>query len=235
MNILDYAIVALLLLFTLYGVYKGFLPTLLSIGAYIVTWLLALVLMSIGTNAVKGNESLYNMMLYYTEGSEFVPDIELARTDIMQISSSELNQIIIESELPYPMGKEIIENVSTEAFASQNITTLGDYYNQTIVCVFINILSFLLIYLIVRIIIAFALGGIDYAWTLPKLRSGDALLGGGLGLIHGILAVFLLFMLLPLVLTAFGQFDLITNIVENSFFSPFFYRSNFLLSMIPGN
>ena len=234
MNLLDYAIIAILILFTLHGVYKGFLPTILSIGSYILTWLLALLIMPLGANAIKANESLYNMMLYYTEGSEYVTDIELSRTNIEEIGSMELNEIVLNSKLPYPMGKEVTDNVANEVFSSQGITTLGDYYNQTIVCVFINILVFLLIYAVVRVIIAFVINGIDYAWTMPKLRTGDAILGGGLGLIHGILTVFLIFMLLPIVLTVLGQFDFITNMIEESFFSPFFYRSNFLLSMIPG-
>ena len=235
MNLLDYAIAAILILFLLYGVYKGFLPTVLSIGAYIVAWLLALLLMPMGSNMVKGNESLYHMMLYYTEGSEYVRDIELARADISDIGIDQLNDILQSGDIPYPMGKEIANNVNAETFARQNISTLGEYYNQTFVCVFINILVFLLLFILIRIVIAFILNGIDYAWKLPKLRSGDPILGGGLGLIHGILTVFLIFMLLPMALTVLGQFEFVTNLIDRSLFSPFFYRSNFLLSMIPGN
>jgi len=235
MNLLDYAIAGILILYTLYGVYKGLLPSAFSIGAYIIAWLLALLLMPLGSNMVKGNESLYNMMLYYTEGSEYVHDIELVRTDISDIGLEQLNEILVSGNLPYPMGKEIADNVNKETFASQNINTLGDYYNQTFVCIFINILVFLLLFVAIRVIIAFVINGIDYAWKLPKLRSGDAILGGALGLIHGILTVFLIFMLLPIALTILGQFEYVTNLVENSFFAPFFYRTNFLLSMMPGH
>ena len=93
------------------------------------------------------------------------------------------------ADVPYPMGKRILENIASEAFAAEGVTTLGDYFNQTIVCVFINILVFLLVFAVVRIILAFIMGGVDYAWKLPQLRAGDGVLGGGLGLVRGILAV----------------------------------------------
>ena len=38
---------------------------------------------------------------------------------------------------------------------------------------FINILVFLLVFAVVRIILAFIMGGVDYAWKLPQLRAGD--------------------------------------------------------------
>ena len=45
MNLLDIAVLAVLVLFVLHGIYRGFLPTLLSIGAYILAWLVAIVLL----------------------------------------------------------------------------------------------------------------------------------------------------------------------------------------------
>lgn len=42
MNLLDYAILAVFAVFLLSGIYKGFLSTLLSIGAYIVSWLVGI-------------------------------------------------------------------------------------------------------------------------------------------------------------------------------------------------
>lgn len=55
------------------------LPTLLSIGAYILAWLVAIVLLPVGSNAIRSNEKLFNTMLYYTEGSEYVGNVELSK------------------------------------------------------------------------------------------------------------------------------------------------------------
>lgn len=234
MNLLDLAILAILALFCLSGFHKGFLPTVFSVGSYLASCLLGMLLMPLVALGVKSNVSLYNTMLYYTEGSEFIKDIELARTPISSIGAAQLQEILSESSLPYPMGKQIPANVATEAFAPQGVITLGDYFNQTIVCVFINILVFLLLFVIIRVILLFVINGIDYAWKFPKLHRGDMVLGGGIGIIHGILAVFLVFMLLPILITILGDIEVFRDFIEGSFFVPFFYHSNFLLSLIPG-
>ena len=225
----------MLALFILHGIYKGFLPTLLSIGAYILAWLAAIVLLPVGSNSIRGSEKLFNTMLYYTEGSEYVNDVELARKSIDEISTDTLNAVFAKADLPYPMAKNIADNIARESFAENGITTLGDYFNQTIVIVFINILVFIAMFAIIRIILAFIINGVDYAWTLPKLRVADRAIAGGIGLIRGILAVFLLFMLLPIVLIVLqGKFAFLTDMVNDSMMAKFFYRTNFLLSMMPG-
>lgn len=235
MNLIDIAVIGVLELFILHGIYKGFLPTLLSIGAYILAWLAAIVLLPVGSNSIRGSEKLFNTMLYYTEGSEYVNDVELARKSIDEISTDTLNAVFAKADLPYPMAKNIADNIARESFAENGITTLGDYFNQTIVIVFINILVFIAMFAIIRIILAFIINGVDYAWTLPKLRVADRAIAGGIGLIRGILAVFLLFMLLPIVLIVLqGKFAFLTDMVNDSMMAKFFYRTNFLLSMMPG-
>ena len=67
------------------------------------------------------------------------------------------------------------------------------------------------------------------------LRVGDAALAMVAGVIRGMLALFLIFMLLPIMLTVLGKFDYVTELLKDSFFTSFFYRSNFLLSLIPGS
>ena len=235
MNLIDIAVIGVLALFILHGIYMGFLPTLLSIGAYILAWLAAIVLLTVGSNSIRGSEKLFNTMLYYTEGSEYVNDVELARKSIDEISTDTLNAVFAKADLPYPMAKNIADNIARESFAENGITTLGDYFNQTIVIVFINILVFIAMFAIIRIILAFIINGVDYAWTLPKLRVADRAIAGGIGLIRGILAVFLLFMLLPIVLIVLqGKFAFLTDMVNDSMMAKFFYRTNFLLSMMPG-
>ena len=235
MNLIDIAVIGVLALFILHGIYKGFLATLLSIGAYILAWLAAIVLLPVGSNSIRGSEKLFNTMLYYTEGSEYVNDVELARKSIDEISTDTLNAVFAKADLPYPMAKNIADNIARESFAENGITTLGDYFNQTIVIVFINILVFIAMFAIIRIILAFIINGVDYAWTLPKLRVADRAIAGGIGLIRGILAVFLLFMLLPIVLIVLqGKFAFLTDMVNDSMMAKFFYRTNFLLSMMPG-
>ena len=52
-----------------------------------------------------------------------------------------------------------------------------------------------------------------------------------MGLIHGVLLLFLLFLLAPIALTVLPK---LYEFIEESFFGEFFYRANFFLMLIPG-
>ena len=233
MNVIDLAIIGFLSLFVLAGIYKGFLPTVMGLISDVISWASGMIFMPVVSNLVTGNKTIFNMLLYYTEGSEFIGDIELANTAITDISQTELTGIINNSSLPYPFSKEIIENINNRAFEASGCVTLGDYYNQSIVCVVVNILSFLILFFAIRIILGFIIEGIDYSFRLPELTQLNAPISAGFGLLNGIAILFMLFMLVPIILIVFN-FDFVHNLVDNSFFAPIFYTSNQLIALIPG-
>lgn len=230
MNLLDLAFIALLLLFFLHGVYRGFVSSALSIGAFILSVLLAFAFFRPVSNAVCAHEKLYTMMLYYTEGSEYIDDVEYVRVGIDELSQEELTAIIDAADLPYPIAKDLRKNIAKEAFGAVN---LGEYFNETMVMVFINILSFLFVFAIARVLLTIVIYGADYAVTFPRLRRMDELMGGVFALVRGMMAMFLLCMLLPIVLTVL-PFDFIREMIDDSILGSFFYRVNFLLALIPG-
>ena len=111
------------------------------------------------------------------------------------------------------------------------MTTLGDYFNQTIVCVVINILALLLLFTILRLLFGFVIRGIEYGrGGFPVLSRGDGIIGAGVGLIHGVLLLFVIFMIVPVLLTVLPK---LYDFLSESFFGEFFYKANFLLSIIP--
>ena len=228
MNIINAVSICILVLFVLFGIYKGFISTLLNIGAYFISVVLSFLLKPLGASAIKHSDRIFNMMLYC---SEFIANPEYVRMEISSLSTAEINDIIASSNLPFPMGREIAKNIAREAFADQGIVTLGDYFNQTIVGVFINILMFLVCFLIIRAILSLVINGADYADPFPMLKSHDGIFGGALGLLRGMLALLLVFMLVPIVLTMLGQFDLITNMVDDSDMARVFYKLNLLISI----
>lgn len=233
MNILDFAIIAILGLFVLAGVYKGFLYTSIEIFLFVICVIFAFMMTPLLSFRVEQNETLFNTMLYYTEGSENIYDVEYKKKNITEISNAELEDIYSHSKVAYPMDERIRENVAGAVFEGGNIYTLGDYFNQTMVIVTVNILMFLLLFGALRLILAFILGWINYARPLPVLKKLELPAAIGVGLIRGILAVLLFFMVCPIVLTVL-PFDWVSDLVEGSKLARFFYYSNFLLGFIPG-
>lgn len=233
MSAIDVAILLVLAITILGGYYRGFVSTALSILATIVSWLAGRLLVPLMSGLIKGNEKLFNMMTYYTEGSEYVAitDVELTRTPISGISADTLHTVIENAEMPRPMGDFIKRNIATEAFAGDGITTLGDYFNQTIVCAVINILSVLLVFIVLRVLLGLVINGVSYGrGGYPVLAHADGPIGAGLGLVNGVLLLFVVCTVIPILLTVLPA---LYEYLSESFFGEFFYKANPFIALIP--
>lgn len=234
MNIVDIAVVLVLAIAVLGGWYRGFVETLLGLCATLLSALLGFVGIPLIANAVRGSESLYQMLLYYTEGAEYVAvtDVELTRTSINAVTAEQLRTIVENAEMPLPMGSRVMKNIAVEAFSREGVTTLGDYFNLTIVSVVINIAAFLLVFLFCRVLFGFIIRGIGYGkGRYPALVQLDGPIGAGVGLIQGIILLFAVFLLLPVALTVLPK---LYEFVQESYFGEFFYRANLFIYLMPG-
>ena len=168
MNFVDIAILLVLSITILGGLYRGFVDTAYNTVATILAWALAMIMIPLVASGIKNDSKLFPMMLYYTEGAEYVAitDIELTRVPIAQVSADTLHTVLANADMPRPMDKAVTKNIATEALVADGITTLGDYFNQTIVCVVINILSVLLLFVVLRVLFGFVIRGMDYGREL---------------------------------------------------------------------
>ena len=235
MEIVNLAIIAVFAIFVLAGVYKGFLWNLAALGATIVSLLIALIFMRSMAKLIVANQSLYSAMLSYTEGKEDIYDVDLVNRDITTLTNAEIDEIMERSNLPFPFMQRVHDNILSEALKDRGITTLGDYFNESKVIVFINIISFIIIYMISRILLTVLISWLDYSVRFPKLRIPltDQIAGGAVGFIRGLIDVSVVFMITPVVLTVL-PFDQIQDMITNSTLASFLYNSNLLLRLIPG-
>ena len=103
-------------------------------------------------------------------------------------------------------------------------------WGHRIVLLYIPIVL-LVLFLLFRLILGFVLRLIDFgAAGLPRLRRFDALLSCGIGLLHGILLVFIVFMLVPLMLVVVPK---LVKYIDDSVLGGFFYKANLLLKLVP--
>ena len=235
MGIVNLAIIAVFVIFVLAGVYKGFIWNLATLGATIVSLLIALIFMRSVSKLIVANQSLYSAMLSYTEGREDIYDVDLVNRDITTLTNAEIDEIMERSNLPFPFMQRVHDNILSEALKDRGITTLGEYFNESKVIVFINIISFILLYLISRVILTVLISWFDYSVKFPKLRIPltDQIAGGAVGFIRGLIDVSVVFMITPAVLTVL-PFDQIQDMLTNSTLASFLYNSNLLLRLVPG-
>ena len=229
----DLVILLILSIALLAGYYRGVVYSAISLGMSMVSFALALLLCTTLSGMVQKRQNLYEMMLYYFEGYEYINEtsVELVHVSVAQISDRELNLVVKNANMPAPFDQAVTKNVKKQVHERRSIYSLGDYFNQTLVDTVLNILSLLVLFLLFRLILGFVLRLIDFgAAGLPRLRRFDPLLSCGIGLLHGILLVFVLFMLVPLMLVVVPK---LAKYIDGSVLGGFFYRGNLLLRMVP--
>lgn len=233
MNLVNLLLIALIMIAVFEGIYRGFLHSALSLGALFLSTITSYIFYPVVSAAVKASPTLFNFLLYYTEGAEKIRNFEDASLLVSGISPEKLNTIVSNSSAAEPFKTLITQNVHAQAFASQGITTIGDYFNMTIVCAVLNILSFILVFLIARVLFSFVLGAINYTVQFPELKRYDKTIGALFGASRGVYICFLLVMVVP-VMFLVVPVDKITEYFQSSSLGMFFFNNNFLLHLIRG-
>jgi len=233
MNIIDILILIIIGVSVIYGMHRGFISGVLSVAALIGAAVLAL--MTSGTLAdwLKGNETLVETLMYYTDAGSRVSNLDLSLMSVSQVSEGALAQILQSANLPAAFESAFITAVEN---ASASITaramTIAELLSQTIVSVSISILRFQICFFLAYIVSAFVTYLVNCVIELPVLRHLDALIGGVFGLARGVLLVFILFSLIPIVL-AVAPVPMIEEMIAASKLAPMF-DSQLILSILHG-
>jgi len=233
MNLINILFIVLVAVTVLEGIYRGFFHSALNLGAFFLSAVTSFLLYPVVSSAVYRSESLFKFFYYYTEGSELIASFEDSKLAVAGMSADKLNSIISGSSVTEPFASLIRQNVQTQAFASKGYLTIGEYYNMTIVCVVLNILSFFAIFLLARIIYQFILGAVEYTVEFPELKRYDRSMGALFGRTRGALFCFLVVTIIPVALLIIPV-DKVTDYFYASSFGTYLLQHDFFLHLIRG-
>lgn len=232
MNFIDVIVIVLIILYGLNGLYRGFLPSILNLGGFFLSWICAFLFYPLLSRSLSSS-AFFSSLKFYIEGSERVGNFELARMSISSFSGEELNSVLSSAELPPPFKTAVLSNIQNKAFEADGIFTLGEYFDATIYNVIINIIAFLILFAVLRIVFTLLVNAYSYANPLPELKHFDHPLGAGIALIRGFLSMYMLFALIPIALILMPV-SFVTDIVNSSFMSSIFYNGSIILRFISG-
>ena len=228
MNIIDIAILAVLAVSVLYGMYRGFISGVLSVAALIGSAALAFSMSGQLAAWLQGNQTLVSTLVYYTDAGSRIGDLELSLLPASQVTQNALTQILSGAKLPAAFESAFLSAIG----AAPAAMTVSDLLSNTIVSVSLSILSFLICFLLSYIVLTFVIHLIQYVFELPVLRHLDALAGGLFGLVRGALLLFILFALVPIVL-AVAPVEPLQAMIDQSRLAPLF-DSRIILSILGG-
>ena len=199
LNIIDIIILAILGISLVSGMYKGFLASGLAVIGFVAAWFGAMHFYPQLSAALQANTSLMGIFRYYLDANAFFGSGGIAEKAVSAISQTELAQAAASLKLPAVIVNAFQENVASGAFSRLGLNTLGEYLGQTISGAALNVLSFLVMFIVSYVVVLLVVNLLNHVFRFPVLRHMDWLLGGLFGLARGVVVVMLVFSLVPLI------------------------------------
>ena len=232
MNIVDYVIIGVLGVSVLYGLYRGFVASVLSMGGGLISFLSAFALYPKLAALIQNNEELQRTLLHYTDASSRIGDLELALTNVINLGREGIAQVLANVQLPPPLDSILQVNLENLVYGTQGAaSTVSDYVSQTILQSSINIICFIVCFSGGFIAFSLASNLSRAVFRFPVLKQADALAGGVFGLLRGVLLCLIVFTLIPLVQTMV-PLDIINQLLEESQLAPIFMNGNLITAIM---
>ena len=233
MNIIDFALILIVLISTVFAIYRGFLASLLGTLACAVSLVVALAAGPRLSQALAGNQGLTSMLSTYTDAESLIGDYDLANTVVLGIGSETIENILRSVSLPEVVQNVLRQNMQTQAFQDQQLYTINDYVSTTIVTVTLNTLCFLLCYFLCFLALHMLINLISHVFYFPVLRHLEGVCAAVMGVIRGGITVYVLLAILPMVRTVV-PFELVTQYIDGSQLIPLLYSEKLVLRILVG-
>lgn len=206
----DIAVVALIAVFGFIGLSKGFFRTVFKIGAFILS----------GWIAIK----FYPKVSVLLQGTSFY--IKLKENIVnnpalqgVENTAGSMNEVI--ANLPVPdFMKDLLAGIG-------GVEQLGASLAELIA----NIVSVILLFIVARLALMIIYAILERVMKLPVLKQIDKFGGFVLGMVQGLLIVFVLFTVLMIFMSS-PQFKGIHDAINDSIIAKYLYEHNFIVKLI---
>lgn len=233
MNIIDIALLLILLGSIAFGMYRGSVASLWGLTASVVSYPLTLLLSPYLAAWLSSFSGVMELLAMYTDANALVGDYTLATTAVQGISESALQAVINSLNLPASILGILESNMRQCVFAASGLSTVNDYVAYTIVAVSLQAVSFVCTFIFCSTVLHFIITMLNHVFRFPVLKHFDGLIGGVFGALRGMLILYVLFLLVPLILTIIPV-NLVSRLFEDSTLSNVFTSSGFFIRVVTG-
>lgn len=226
MNWLFWVVAALIGYHVVDGLHKGFIKKSVSAVSLIVTLVLVTYLTPQITTFIQDYTSLHESL------QEKCSEMFLSGEYNEEIKNDQV--IMIENmDLPENIREMLLENNNREAYDILEVTGFHEYVGAYLANMIINALSYLLTFVIVWTLLRAILLALDVVAKLPLLHGINQLAGGVLGLVVGVVLVWIAFLLVTILCNGSLGREFFGLISENQFLL-FLYSHNAILKIVLG-
>ena len=233
MNVVDYVILGIVGISFLFGLYRGFVTSVLGLAAVLAAMFAAYALAPQLSDAICQNETVVQTLIHYTDASSRLGDVELSTRAVAGLDATSIAEIVERANLPAPFDALLQSNLAQQVYASLGSISVSEYLNQTIVTAIVTILCYIVTFLASYLALSLLAGLIGYVFKFPVLKHLDALLGGVFGIARGVFVAYVLFALVPILVTVL-PFEEFEALIEASMLGIAMYHSNIVTTILQG-
>ena len=208
MNVVDYVIIGILAVSIIYGVYHGFMQTLLSVASFFLSIFLAFQFGPVLSSYVRTSTGLAGTLQTYTDTVTRVGDAELARRSVTNLDGSAIERVIESVRLPETIKNILRSALQSQTFRAENLNTVNEYVQRTVVDTVVDIICYIVCFAVSAFLLSLLVSLLKHVCHFPLLRAMDGVAGGIFGLVRGAVIVYALFLLVPVVQTMLPEQDI---------------------------
>jgi len=235
MNPVDWVILGILAVSVLFGMYRGFIASVASMGGCLISLAASFWLSPRVAEFLETNTTLSSTLMSYADAATRLKDSALSSLKVAGLSTENISTILSRASLPAPLDKLLQNNLEQQVYSTANIPQdVGHYVTQTIVSALMNVICFVLTFVVLMILFHVIVNLLKAIFRFPVLKQLNSLAGGVFGLLRGALLCFALFALTPLLLTVVPVEGL-GDMINTSALAPLFNSGNLILSIMNGH
>ncbi len=213
----------------LYGHYRGFLRQCVSIGALVITLAVVKLATPYVTDILKDNtqirDSVAQVLVNATGLEEDAGEAE---------ETPAFQRLAIENlNIPQSVKDALIENNNHEVYNLLGVDRFIEYVSSYLAGILINAVSSVILFLLTFIAIQLLVRWLDLIARLPIIHGLNQIAGAALGLAHGLLLLWVAFLLLDLC-SATPMGSQLMGQVESSKWLSLLYNYNLLNFLLQG-
>lgn len=227
MNWTDLAVICIILIFAIIGLYNGFIFSIFRLGSFFIS-----VFVSVKYNPVMARllraTTLDENILKSIKHALMIQQQSTAPQIDSQVKEAAADSIIRELQLPSFLKNKLIAHTPSPSKILP-IEQIIDVVSEGLTDIVINIISLILLYIAIRVALAFARFIFKGIAKLPVFRQVDKFGGFALGAVEGLLSIYLIMALLMLFNSA-SKFKPVFDALNTSVIAKFFYQNNFIIN-----
>ncbi len=226
MNFLTIVAIAVLLLCAYVGHRRGLIKSAVGLISVVISLLAAVVIAPVGADLLVHNPKVTQKVQTLIEEKIFPDEMKEEDPD-----RSDQAAAIQKLPLPEVIKNSLLESNNLEAYVKLGVETFREYLMLRIVQMLLRAGVFAVVFLVCRIVMMLIAAGLNVIGRLPIIRQMNRAAGLLLGLVNGVLLLWLL----ALLLMAFAATDtgqmLLAQVEESPLLSAL-YNHNLLLDAI---